>query len=199
MGSTNTDRDLDFRTNGESDVDIISNPSQSSIEVLDQFSSRKTSEERRISHIPSLETIDDQSYTQTFLEREFDNMINYARKDKPEEYVEAPLSSTAAAVPLYQKEMEHQESAAVKATDETTKKSSTSTFTQNNLTESSSSGSVTDSICTAYEQNGKSDVNKEFMQQEANDNIHNNADNTAMKKEDGNNGLSMFGGKYRQR
>ncbi|EDW28251.1 GL19045 [Drosophila persimilis] len=72
VGSSNTDRDLEFRAN-ESDVDIISNPSQSSIEVLDpncvQSASRKTSEDRRISQLPHLQALHDE--TQSFIEREF--------------------------------------------------------------------------------------------------------------------------------
>ncbi|XP_061396733.1 dynein axonemal assembly factor 1 homolog [Musca vetustissima] len=186
VGSSNTDRDLDFKTNGESDIDIISNPSQSSIEVLDQFSSRKTSEERRISHIPNLETIDDQSYTQTFLEREFDNMINYARRDKPEEYPVETMTAT--------KEEEKQQENPSEEEKENikTKKTSTSTLIQQNLTESSSSGSVTDSICTAYEQQGKSaELSNQFLQQEVKENSSNIAD--TKKEESNNGGLSMFG------
>ncbi|XP_065358228.1 uncharacterized protein LOC135952286 isoform X2 [Calliphora vicina] len=164
VGSSNTDRDLDFKTNGESDIDIISNPSQSSIEVLDPCASRKNWEERRsITHIPNLETIDDQSYTQTFLEREFDNMINYANKDKdkPEEYPEPEIDNPENAETNLQP------------------KKSLTNMVHNNLTESSSSGSVTDSICTAYEQKAeqtphialsedKKDAVKEFLQQETN-------------------------------
>lgn len=187
MGSSNTDRELDFKTNGESDVDIISNPSQSSIEVLDHYASRKTSEERRsIVHISNLETIEDQSYTQTFLEREFDNMINYANKDKgkPEDCPEPEVPT--AAVPT--------------ENDMPATKSSTS-MVHNHLTESSSSGSVTDSICTAYEQksdkppllNEKKDAMNEFLQHETNGNA-----NVAMtgKKEENNGLTSMFGGKF---
>ncbi|XP_073823890.1 uncharacterized protein isoform X2 [Musca autumnalis] len=197
VGSSNTDRDLDFKTNGESDIDIISNPSQSSIEVLDQFSSRKTSEERRICHIPNLETIDDQSYTQTFLEREFDNMINYARKDKPEEYPEAitvpakesPQQPTAL-TDVAQQQQQHQD----EQQDVKTKKSSTTTLLQQNLTESSSSGSVTDSICTAYEQQGKTaDVTNQFLQQEAKQESNSNIVGETKKDESNNGGLSMFG------
>ncbi|XP_005181896.2 uncharacterized protein LOC101890827 isoform X1 [Musca domestica] len=180
VGSSNTDRDLDFKTNGESDIDIISNPSQSSIEVLDQFASRKTSEERRISHIPNLETIDDQSYTQTFLEREFDNMINYARKDKPEEYPE-----TMTATKDQEKQGEEKDGAK-------TKKTSTSTLVQQNLTESSSSGSVTDSICTAYEQQGKvAELNNQFLQHEAKEHSGNVVE--PKKDDSSSDGLSVFG------
>ncbi|XP_023174986.2 serine/threonine-protein kinase 11-interacting protein isoform X2 [Drosophila hydei] len=127
VGSSNTDRDLEFRAN-ESDVDIISNPSQSSIEVLDpscaQSASRKTSEERRISQMPNLQTIDDDlSQSQNFIEREQTRLIFE--------------TDTAAAT----------------TTMDTTAKSKALAHVQ--LTESSSSGSVTDSICTTYEQQAK--------------------------------------------
>ncbi|KAH8307860.1 hypothetical protein KR059_001139 [Drosophila kikkawai] len=111
VGSSNTDRDLEFRAN-ESDVDIISNPSQSSIEVLDpncvQSSSRKTSME------PQTDAI---GHSQSFIEREFGQLRA--------EQVPAAAATSAPAVAHIQ------------------------------LTESSSSGSVTDSICTSYEQQSK--------------------------------------------
>ncbi|XP_017063010.2 serine/threonine-protein kinase 11-interacting protein isoform X2 [Drosophila eugracilis] len=127
VGSSNTDRDLEFRAN-ESDVDIISNPSQSSIEVLDpnyvQSASRKTSEERRISQLPHLETIGDEiKQSKSFIEREFGQLL--AEQAQP-----TVPAATAATVP------------------------STPSVSQVPLTESSSSGSVTDSICTTYEQQG---------------------------------------------
>ncbi|XP_026278549.1 serine/threonine-protein kinase 11-interacting protein isoform X2 [Frankliniella occidentalis] len=82
----------------ESDIDIISNPSQSSIEILDDVSRssgtpgrKRSSEERQVVAIPSLVTV-------------------------PE------VTSTLAPLPA-------------------------------GLTESSSSGSITDSVCTAYENN----------------------------------------------
>lgn len=124
VGSTNTDRDLEFRAN-ESDVDIISNPSQSSIEVLDpnvvQSSSRKTSEERRISQIPNLQTIDDDfSQTQSFIE--------------------------------FQQLLAEQQGKPMTATVATVAEPKPKALAQVQLTESSSSGSITDSICTTYEQ-----------------------------------------------
>ncbi|XP_070070696.1 serine/threonine-protein kinase 11-interacting protein isoform X2 [Drosophila takahashii] len=121
VGSSNTDRDLEFRAN-ESDVDIISNPSQSSIEVLDQnyvqSASRKTSEERRISQLPNLDTIrDDIVKSKSFIEREL-------QPPQAEQAQDVALSAPSRAV------------------------------SQVPLTESSSSGSVTDSICTTYEHPG---------------------------------------------
>ncbi|XP_034474830.1 serine/threonine-protein kinase 11-interacting protein isoform X2 [Drosophila innubila] len=142
VGSSNTDRDLEFRAN-ESDVDIISNPSQSSIEVLDpncvQSASRKTSEERRISQTPNLETIDDDvSQTHSFMEREFGQIL--AARTKPS--TEESLISTT--------------------NEDTMPKAKALAHVQ--LTESSSSGSVTDSICTTYEQQGKQQQSQEKIQ-----------------------------------
>lgn len=52
VGSCVIDRENDFKINCESDVDIISNPSQSSIEILDHMnSSRKNSDDRKTSHL----------------------------------------------------------------------------------------------------------------------------------------------------
>ncbi|XP_017859865.1 PREDICTED: uncharacterized protein LOC108611635 isoform X1 [Drosophila arizonae] len=131
VGSSNTERDLEFRAN-ESDVDIISNPSQSSIEVLDpscaHSASRKTSEERRISQMPNLQTIDDDlSQSQSFIEHEA--LVEQARLN----FEAMPTAATT--------------------TLDTTVKSKA--MAQIQLTESSSSGSVTDSICTTYEQQAK--------------------------------------------
>ncbi|XP_017153705.1 serine/threonine-protein kinase 11-interacting protein isoform X1 [Drosophila miranda] len=123
VGSSNTDRDLEFRAN-ESDVDIISNPSQSSIEVLDpncvQSASRKTSEDRRISQLPHLQALHDE--TQSFIEREFGQQMR-------QEEAAAAAAAAAAVAPT-----------------------PPPAVSQVQLTESSSSGSVTDSICTTYEQ-----------------------------------------------
>ncbi|XP_017041284.1 serine/threonine-protein kinase 11-interacting protein isoform X2 [Drosophila ficusphila] len=124
VGSSNTERDIEFRAN-ESDVDIISNPSQSSIEVLDPncvlSNSRKTSEERRISQLPHLETISDEIVqSKNFIEREFHQLLaEQGQAAIPA--APAPATSSVSHLPL---------------------------------TESSSSGSVTDSICTTYEQQG---------------------------------------------
>ncbi|KAH8404882.1 hypothetical protein KR222_008971 [Zaprionus bogoriensis] len=133
VGSSNTERDLEFRAN-ESDVDIISNPSQSSIEVLDpnsvQSASRKTSEERRISQIPNLDTIDDDhSQTQNFIEREFAQVLS-------DHQARATASSTSTSTTK-------------------TERPKDKALGHVQLTESSSSGSVTDSICTTYEQQDK--------------------------------------------
>lgn len=120
-GSSNGDRDADFNINnryGESDVEILSNPSQSSIEVLN-YSSRKHSEDRRVSQQPSLDTIDDD--------------INRLQL----------LASLA-----HQQTPDMSNSITTGNQDDEKK----TILTNAHLTESSSSGSVTDSICTAYEQ-----------------------------------------------
>lgn len=135
MGSSNTDRENEFKYN-DSDVDIISNPSQSSIEVLDHYASRKTSEERRISQIPNLETIDDNSYSQSFIEREFGDLI--LNRTLENESIKAKSNKS-----------EFSKNDNTQSSQENKLNTPLTTF---NLTESSSSGSVTDSICTAYEQ-----------------------------------------------
>lgn len=120
------ERDADFTVRnrgggGESDVEILSNPSQSSIEVL-EYSSRKHSVERRVSQQPSLDTIDDDASRL--------QLIASILTHKPDPPV------TPAAV-----------------TDKPTVAAVVAVLNNVHLTESSSSGSVTDSICTAYEQN----------------------------------------------
>ncbi|XP_004533912.1 uncharacterized protein LOC101448579 isoform X1 [Ceratitis capitata] len=142
VGSSNTARQQEF--NGESsDVDIISNPSQSSIEVLDQHTSRKTSEERHFEqHMPPIDPIYDLSYTQSFIEREFGSAARAAALET-QAFVEESKKSAA-------------KEAAVKTNTPVTAANSAATITvapaNVQLIESSSSGSVTDSVCTAYEQ-----------------------------------------------
>ncbi|XP_055923743.1 serine/threonine-protein kinase 11-interacting protein isoform X2 [Eupeodes corollae] len=126
-GSSATDRENYLKSNTESDVDIISNPSQSSIEVLDNIhSSRKNSEDRKVSQSSNLKTIND------YLVSSGDTQQNVENKDLDN---------------LKQK-----------------------TFSaQVHLTESSSSGSVTDSVCTTYDQGNVipvSDEEKNVMKTE---------------------------------
>ncbi|XP_020810533.1 uncharacterized protein LOC110185865 isoform X1 [Drosophila serrata] len=125
VGSSNTDRDLEFRAN-ESDVDIISNPSQSSIEVLDpncvQSASRKTSMEPQ----PELGSDNVIVQSQSFIEREFAQL-------RAEQAPPAAATSAPAVAHIQ-------------------------------LTESSSSGSVTDSICTSYEQQSKDKQNSQLTE-----------------------------------
>lgn len=135
---TGGERDADFTIRnrggggGESDVEILSNPSQSSIEVL-EYSSRKHSIDRRVSQQPSLDTIDDDA---------------------------SRLQLLASIVTHHQP---NDDSTAMKtrngSDDDSRRQPMATTTVLNNihLTESSSSGSVTDSICTAYEQNVSTD------------------------------------------
>ncbi|KAH8255673.1 hypothetical protein KR038_008440 [Drosophila bunnanda] len=125
VGSSNTDRDLEFRAN-ESDVDIISNPSQSSIEVLDPNCVRSAS--RKTSMEPQVEVGSDGAMvqSQSFIEREFAQL-------RAEQAPPAPATSAPAVAHIQ-------------------------------LTESSSSGSVTDSICTSYEQQSKDKQNSQLTE-----------------------------------
>ncbi|XP_053961303.1 uncharacterized protein LOC128865206 isoform X1 [Anastrepha ludens] len=142
VGSSNTERKQEF--NGESsDIDIISNPSQSSIEVLDHHASRKASEERRLAHMAPLEPIYDFSYTQSFIEREFGNTaaaVALENKAKTQKTTTEKTSTTAAEATMTNNAAVAPAVTAIGA------------LTHLPLIESSSSGSVTDSVCTAYEQ-----------------------------------------------
>ncbi|GAB0097309.1 Serine/threonine-protein kinase 11-interacting protein [Sergentomyia squamirostris] len=132
-GSTTSERDRDpdvhlsTRFNADSDVEILSNPSQSSIEVLDssKSSSRKHSEERKICHVPSLETITDHSSVKGATDVIMTPVV---------------LSEEKKTNPPEKKDIIRQ------------------TFF--NLTESSSSGSITDSVCTAYEHSQEAEEHK---------------------------------------
>ncbi|KAJ6649830.1 Serine/threonine-protein kinase 11-interacting protein [Pseudolycoriella hygida] len=129
-GSSNCDRDADFQfnKNGESDIEILSNPSQSSIGIIDSIqSSRKHSEERRLSQVEGLDVTGSEY---------IDNL---------------KLLNGAAQTILVNQQTSTQdlENIADGSTVEREKKTILSAV---HLTESSSSGSVTDSsICTAYE------------------------------------------------
>uniref|UniRef100_A0A182P8D1 LKB1 serine/threonine kinase interacting protein 1 N-terminal domain-containing protein n=1 Tax=Anopheles epiroticus TaxID=199890 RepID=A0A182P8D1_9DIPT len=148
-GSTNSERDRDADLLGnESDIEVLSNPSQSSIEVLDRgyHPSRKASEERRAS---GLETINDNSVDSM----KQDSMLLGANKqtimnDSLEETLKHPLETSV-------KENAKEDALAATCSSDSkqhTAHTSKKAFLANvNLTESSSSGSVTDSVCTAYE------------------------------------------------
>uniref|UniRef100_A0A0A1X2V1 Serine/threonine-protein kinase 11-interacting protein n=2 Tax=Zeugodacus cucurbitae TaxID=28588 RepID=A0A0A1X2V1_ZEUCU len=143
VGSTNTERQQEF-TGESSDVDIISNPSQSSIEVLDQHTSRKASEERRLTQQMSpLAENYDLSYTQSFIEREFGNAARAAMLENQLDHGKITTATTAKATPVT--------TSSNTATPQTFASTLANTA-QVQLIESSSSGSVTDSVCTAYEQ-----------------------------------------------
>ncbi|XP_039948966.1 uncharacterized protein LOC120767218 isoform X2 [Bactrocera tryoni] len=151
VGSSNTERQQEF-TGESSDVDIISNPSQSSIEVLDQHIGRKESEERRLAqHMSALEENYDLSYTQSFIEREFGNAAIAAVLEN--QIVEAKQRKITTTTPPAK--------AAINAEPLTMNSNNPAPQTvapalanaaHVQLIESSSSGSVTDSVCTAYEQ-----------------------------------------------
>lgn len=112
-----SERDSDSGCTGDSDVEILSNPSQSSIEVLEYNATRKNSEERRLSDtcIPSSMMLS------------LDSMADRINRMMVGERTDV-------------------EQANIGALDRKT------VLSQAHLTESSSSGSVTDSICTSYEQ-----------------------------------------------
>uniref|UniRef100_A0A336MPB6 CSON003607 protein n=1 Tax=Culicoides sonorensis TaxID=179676 RepID=A0A336MPB6_CULSO len=119
-GSGPSDRDLDFQGN-DSDIEVLSNPSQSSIEVLDSLhSSRKHSEERR--------------------------NLQFSELDMPE-----GVNTIYKLNPGSKEKLDDKKERGVVKSEATTQ---TALLPHKHLlTESSSSGSVTDSICTAYEQN----------------------------------------------
>uniref|UniRef100_A0A182LZH7 LKB1 serine/threonine kinase interacting protein 1 N-terminal domain-containing protein n=1 Tax=Anopheles culicifacies TaxID=139723 RepID=A0A182LZH7_9DIPT len=157
-GSTNSERDRDADLLGnESDIEVLSNPSQSSIEVLDRgyHPSRKASEERRLT---GLETINDCSVDSMRqdpmvggnLEHVAD--VNASIHTKLDESLDDTLKHTFGNVG---KESDKEDILMVKnvnASKQQTYPGTKKSFLTNvNLTESSSSGSVTDSVCTAYE------------------------------------------------
>lgn len=150
MGSSNTERQQEF-TGESSDVDIISNPSQSSIEVLDQQTSRKASEERRLAqHMSPLDENYHLSYTQSFIEREFGNTARAAvLGSQIVETKQRKITTNASA-----KTSAHAETLTANSNTAAaqTVAPAVANSTHIQLIESSSSGSVTDSVCTAYEQ-----------------------------------------------
>lgn len=134
-GSSNCDRDTDFLFNkhGDSDIEILSNPSQSSIGIIDSIqSSRKHSEERRFSQTEGLDVT-------------------------ASEYIDnLQLLNGAAQAILVNQQTSTQDlsSTADHSTDDAVEREKKTVLSGVHLTESSSSGSVTDSICTAYEGHG---------------------------------------------
>lgn len=151
-----------YGRNMDSDVEILSNPSISSIEVLDQFSrqsSRKQSEDRRylfnpgshqqqyLLHLQKQMDGSNGQLSRTFDERTLrsDNHASNNNSDV-EELADSELMNRQTStndLDLFDAAFEDERS-------EITKHKKT-VLTGMNLTESSSSGSVTDSICTAYE------------------------------------------------
>ncbi|XP_052870347.1 uncharacterized protein LOC128275771 isoform X2 [Anopheles cruzii] len=160
-GSTNSERDRDVDLLGnESDIEVLSNPSQSSIEVLDRgyHPSRKASEERRIS---SHEIISDNNSVGTsvgaisFCEEEQQHTVGDSMNPSLDDHLNGALTIMPNVTSAQGEEKDYsmiKKSTAGKKLHaaHTSKKG----FLANvNLTESSSSGSVTDSVCTAYESN----------------------------------------------
>ncbi len=133
-GSSNCDRDADFRfnRNGDSDIEILSNPSQSSIGIIDSIqSSRKHSEERRLSQTEGLD-VTASEYINNL------QLLNGA--------VETILVNQQTSTQDLTTNTEN-------ATDDGMDREKKTILSGVHLTESSSSGSVTDgSICTTYEQ-----------------------------------------------
>ncbi|XP_055596740.1 uncharacterized protein LOC129746859 isoform X2 [Uranotaenia lowii] len=175
-GSTNSERDRDMDLLGnESDIEILSNPSQSSIEVLDRgcYPSRKHSEERKLLLMDDEETVNDENFniSNTLINQEtstHDLMTKVSDTfNKIIKIEDAPTLT----------ESSHKEVMTGSKAGLQHKKSFLSAA---NLTESSSSGSVTDSVCTAYESNqdqktnasaGESNVQKVRQETQANKNI----------------------------
>ncbi|XP_058062934.1 uncharacterized protein LOC131212885 isoform X2 [Anopheles bellator] len=160
-GSTNSERDRDVDLLGnESDIEVLSNPSQSSIEVLDRgyHPSRKASEERRIS---SLEIISDNNSVGTSVgaisicEEEQQHTVGDSMNPNLDDHLNDALTLMPNVTSAQGEEKDY--SMIKKSTAGSklhTAHTSRKGFLANvNLTESSSSGSVTDSVCTAYESN----------------------------------------------
>ncbi|XP_049531914.1 serine/threonine-protein kinase 11-interacting protein isoform X2 [Anopheles darlingi] len=157
-GSTNSERDRDVDLLGnDSDIEVLSNPSQSSIEVLDRgyHPSRKASEERRIS---SLETMNKYSTDANNKEQQEVLTTGFLQQHQSDS---GPLKTSGNEESQKMDAVEslfvvEKEDASLKKLSGVTKLHaphvSKKVFLNNiNLTESSSSGSVTDSVCTAYE------------------------------------------------
>uniref|UniRef100_A0A2M4B9R5 Putative serine/threonine-protein kinase 11-interacting protein n=1 Tax=Anopheles marajoara TaxID=58244 RepID=A0A2M4B9R5_9DIPT len=155
-GSTNSERDRDADLLGnDSDIEVLSNPSQSSIEVLDRgyHPSRKASEERRISSLEAMNKYStDAKEHHEALSTEFQHhhqLESSSMKTSADE--ESRKTDNDESIFVTEKE-----DAAMKKSLGVTKLhapvvSKKGFLTSIHLTESSSSGSVTDSVCTAYE------------------------------------------------
>jgi len=161
--SDNSDRDKDIadllrRGDGteSDDIEILSNPSQSSIEVLDTYySNRKLSDERHILQRPSLETIDDEHQQSANLSTTLTNQetstsdLNLSALNREIGDLAMGFEKTVAIDRAPKEEEGEKKEKDSKSVAH--KKTNIAGGLQ--LTESSSSGSVTDSVCTAYEQN----------------------------------------------
>lgn len=131
----------------DSDVEILSNPSISSIEVLDNFSrhsSRKHSEDRHMHQ--SMQSQGQQPIVVQSLYKSVDAIHDFGIKSSSNSDIEELMNE-----PLDDKDNHHANDGVDTLTHETIKNAKKTILTGMNLTESSSSGSVTDSVCTAYE------------------------------------------------
>lgn len=142
-GSTNSERDRDVDLIGnDSDIEVLSNPSQSSIEVLDRgfHPSRKHSEERKNLQLSGLDDDSLKNISTTHINQETSTHdLNAKVADSFNKIIKIEDA------PATEKECG--------STPKPNLSHKKSFLTAANLTESSSSGSVTDSVCTAYESN----------------------------------------------
>lgn len=134
----------------DSDVEILSNPSISSIEVLDNFSrhsSRKHSEDRHMQQSLNLQNQQPNGVQLPY--KSVDAANDYCLKSSSNSDIEELMNEP-------QGDGDHHQvnDLGDTVTHETIKNAKKTILTGMNLTESSSSGSVTDSVCTAYEHQG---------------------------------------------
>lgn len=163
-GSSNCDRDADS-------IEILSNPSQSSIGIIDSIqSSRKHSEERRLSQTEGLDVT----------ASEYINNLQI-------------LNGAAQAILVNQQTstLDLADTSVVSHTDDGAEREKKTGLSGVHLTESSSSGSVTDgSICTAYEQAhsdaNNSEVSSNKTTSPVNEKLHRNDSSLS----------TMLGGEY---
>ncbi|XP_065078704.1 serine/threonine-protein kinase 11-interacting protein isoform X2 [Ochlerotatus camptorhynchus] len=146
-GSTNSERDRDVDLLGnESDIEVLSNPSQSSIEVLDRgfHPSRKHSEERKNLQLPGLEALNDDSLNNISV-----TLTN--QETSTHDLIAKVADSFNKIIKFEDASSTDKENSSSQKPNPALLSHKKSFLTAANLTESSSSGSVTDSVCTAYE------------------------------------------------
>lgn len=173
-GSSDAERDSDFAGhNGDSDIEILSNPSQSSIEVLEYNASRKHSEDRRY----------DTDFVDPAMVLSLDSMADQINRLSVSERHQQTSTQDLLA-----------ESKAPGAIGAAVVDDRKTALSQAHLTESSSSGSVTDSICTTYEPSRMSPLVKSQNECKAPAPTDNNRSPEKQSKGDGSVLSSMFGG-----
>lgn len=168
IGSTSNAHDLDnyfasrFGAPPESDIEVLSNPSISSIEVLERFSrqsSRKQSDDLRsllqtqlyVQHQQHFNRSNDGSESPSL-----DMLIKSTSNSDIEEILDEPHTIDAEIEHITITQTDGDDGKMIASNDEDAVnemllKPRKPILTGMNLTESSSSGSVTDSVCTAYE------------------------------------------------